>query len=230
MLFRLAFVILNAIIDPDKLTSKEGGVSKMLYKLIIALFLIVLIPWGFDLAFQVQDAILSKQILSKVILGQKETSKSAGRTISRETLKTFITCNPDAVGNDCNDGLGTVDGQDLASKFNEAFPTDDSSSNFDYFWNNLNNETKRVSGEGDVFKLNYNVGISTICGGFILYLLIIFSFEVALRVVKLGFLQLFTPIAVVGYVDPKGKILNNGLTWYGKHILISLLDCLLFIS
>jgi len=237
MLFYLAFNVIKAIIDPEQLTSKEAGFSKIITRLITAMVLIVLIPWAFNLAFQLQDSILENKVLLKIILGSVETQDlNSGQTIARTSLKAFVSCNPNAINAgisnagetsaDTSSGCiedkyeenattgknqlieGTV-GQIL----NEAFPKSTGgeivNGSFDRFWDEIKAETP--SADGDVFKLNYTMGISTVCGGFILYLLILFTFEVALRVVKLGFLQLITPVAVVAYVDPKGTIFKKWL-------------------
>ena len=44
----------------------------------------------------------------------------------------------------------------------------------------------------------------------LLFLLISFTVDVAVRAVKLSFLQLITPVAVIGYIEPGGGILRNG--------------------
>lgn len=208
MLFRLAFVLLKAIVDPDALTSKEGGAAKMMSKAIIALILIAAIPWGFRFAFRFQDTILNKQILLKIILGSDNSDRDAGQRIAKESLSAFLSCN-ETVGTQCNKS-------DLDSYFNMAFPEtvsdgESNSSDFSGLSDHLNEQVNTsVDGNSkEVFKYKYDALISTICGGFILYLMIMFAFEVASRIVKLGFLQLISPIAVVGYIDPKSTVFNS---------------------
>lgn len=41
MLFRLSFVLLMSIVNPDNLTDKEKGFTKMISKLVIALVMII---------------------------------------------------------------------------------------------------------------------------------------------------------------------------------------------
>lgn len=50
---------------------------------------------------------------------------------------------------------------------------------------------------------NYNFIISSIAGGFLAWILLLFCIDVATRSVKLGFLQLIAPIPIISYIDPK---------------------------
>lgn len=52
------------------------------------------------------------------------------------------------------------------------------------------------------FTNEYKWGISTICIGFTAYIFIVFCFDVALRCVRLGVLQLIAPIPILSRLDP----------------------------
>ena len=65
----------------------------------------------------------------------------------------------------------------------------------------------------------YRFGVSTICLIIIAVLLIIFCIDIAIRTVKLGFLQLIAPIPIIMYLDPntsKDNILTKWLSLVGK--------------
>ena len=53
------------------------------------------------------------------------------------------------------------------------------------------------------YVINYKFGISTAVGIGTLYLLLMFCIDLAVRSVKLGFLQMIAPIPILSYVDPK---------------------------
>lgn len=200
MLFRVAFILLNAIIDPDKLTDKERGASKVFTRLVVAIILIVAIPFAFDYAFRLQNAILESNVISKIIIGTDANAEtaSAGNEIGRTTLSAFISCKDNST--DCQTNLGNA--------MKDAFPANGATSSFSALSDLIN--AKNTSGNED-YTYNYTPGISTVCGGFILALLISFCFDVAVRIVKLGFLQLISPIAVVGYIEPKGEVFSKWL-------------------
>lgn len=68
--------------------------------------------------------------------------------------------------------------------------------------------------QGDEYIMDYKWGFSTVVGVVIVLLLISFCMDVALRSVKLAFLQLIAPIPIISYVDPKSG--KDGLfkKWY----------------
>jgi len=214
VLFRLAFVLLNAIMDPDKLNDQQKGFPKMLGRVVVALILIVAIPWVFSYAYKLQAVIINQGLIGKIILGSDHKyDQDPGQQMGEMAFKAFFMCNPNSTGtgNACQNELDE-------QGFKKAFPpkTPDSetktASNFDWLLKHLNDETGAVnSNEGEIYKYSYTFGISTIAGGFILAMLVIFIFDIAVRVVKLGFLQLIAPVAVIGYIEPDGGIFNRWL-------------------
>ena len=61
------------------------------------------------------------------------------------------------------------------------------------------------------YVINYLPVVSTIAGVYVAFLLISFSIDIAVRAIKLCFLQMVAPIAIVSYVDPKESISNGKL-------------------
>ena len=66
----------------------------------------------------------------------------------------------------------------------------------------------KVDGE---YVINYLPFISTAAGVYVVFLLISFSIDIAVRAIKLCFLQMVAPIAIVSYIDPKESISNGKL-------------------
>ena len=213
MLFRLAFVLLNAIIDPDKLTSKDKGFSKIMTRFITGLFLIVAIPWAFDYAFKLQSVILDKEIIEKIVFGADiAKADTPGQSLAKTTLQSFYHCKtPTPIENpnpkiDKNGNAIILYSCDLDESYEKAFP---SVATTQRSWGSLTSKLNDKK-DGD-YKYDYSAGISTACGIVMLLMLLTFSFDVAVRVVKLAFLQLITPIAVVGYIEPGGKKFDEWL-------------------
>lgn len=65
------------------------------------------------------------------------------------------------------------------------------------------------SSEKNEYLFQYKFIISTIAGGFVAWIILIFCFDIAIRAVKLGFLQLIAPIPIISYIDPKSG--KNGM-------------------
>lgn len=70
--------------------------------------------------------------------------------------------------------------------------------------------------DGD-YVIDYLPIISLAAGIYVIFLLISFSFDIAVRAIKLCFLQMIAPIAIVSYVDPKESISNGKLNLWIKE-------------
>jgi len=57
----------------------------------------------------------------------------------------------------------------------------------------------------DAFVIHYPLFISTIVGAVTVYLLLLFCIDIAIRSVKLGFLEMIAPIPILSYIDPKSS-------------------------
>lgn len=67
------------------------------------------------------------------------------------------------------------------------------------------------------YVINYLPFISTAAGIYVVFLLITFCVDIAVRVIKLCFLQMLAPIAIVSYIDPKESISNGKLNGWIKE-------------
>lgn len=75
--------------------------------------------------------------------------------------------------------------------------------------NDLANAKVETSTGESKFVMKYSVLISTVAGIVLLLIFINFCIEVAVRTIKLGFLELMAPIPIISYIDPKSS--ENGL-------------------
>lgn len=55
------------------------------------------------------------------------------------------------------------------------------------------------------YVFDYNFFISTIAGVFVAWMLIVIGFKIAVRVIKLAFLELIAPVPIISYIDEKSK-------------------------
>ena len=65
--------------------------------------------------------------------------------------------------------------------------------------------------EDGEYVINYLPFISAAAGVYVVFLLISFCVDIAVRAIKLCFLQMVAPIAIVSYIDPKETISNGKL-------------------
>ena len=66
MLFKVSFSILTYIVDPDSFLDKSKGFSKLIGNIVITLGLLVLTPWIFSQAMDIQRIVLKNNILGKL--------------------------------------------------------------------------------------------------------------------------------------------------------------------
>lgn len=214
MLFKVSFSILSYIVNPDDFLDKNKGFSKIISNIIITLVLLVMTPWIFTQAMDIQRLILRDNVIGK-IFSTAEVNTSVvvdpGATMAYETFKAFYFLDTDLYP-EC-EGLETDELEDVTECNAKAFDND---SNFDsmkqsliyaYNTNNIsiymdNTLFNSKASDGE-YTMNYMFLISTAAGIVVCLLLIVFCFDIALRSVKLGFLRMIAPIPIVSRIDPK---------------------------
>ena len=205
MLFYLAYSLLNALINPERLTG-DKGVSKIASNLVISLILLGLIPTIFEYAYRLQNYILSSDVIGAVILGKSTTdvSDSAesrirfGDSLAFTVMNTFI--NPDNYN------------VKLSNNYNWYDLKIDVLENSYYFGlTGLADAavkpqvTQEANGGGDEVIVDYYMGISTVVGVFLIYIILSFTIDLGVRVVKLAFCQLIAPIPIIMRAMPGKK-------------------------
>lgn len=94
MLFKLALVIINYIINPDK----QQSATKIVQRVIIALVLIPTVPVIFEKAYQLQGIILRDNVIGNIILGDgvgsgEDELKNIGDEVSYLVFSNFLDYN-----------------------------------------------------------------------------------------------------------------------------------------
>lgn len=303
MLFKVSFSIITYIVDPNKMTDKTAGFSAIIKNTVITLILILVVPTGFSLLYEAQDAILSENVIPKLILGTDKDISTTGNTkdelkiyfspdycgdvpiyakdtghyISLLTFRTFFQPNPkydiqsfaDSIGSkiytrycfprsteylpdDVNLDLGSIKWDVVKGAISTAiFPMFQplkqaisgakklyNLSNMPDDLNELNNDievydylnysqlynassAKANHDAIDFFTLSYydydidfNYFIALLVGIIVELVLIGICMDVAVRSVKLTFLQLMAPIPIVSYIDPKSGKDGMFKRWY----------------
>lgn len=66
-------------------------------------------------------------------------------------------------------------------------------------------KAKYGSGDNAIWTFEFNGIVSLIAAAFMAWIFIMFCFDIAVRVVKLAFLQIIAPVPIIAYADPKGQ-------------------------
>ena len=213
MLFALAYGILVKIVDPENSKSGVDG-KKILQKLVMAIVLLALIPSIFSFMFGLQEAILESNVLNSIFTGSSNVGaqniQNAGNVMAVNSFKPFFTPN---VNIDVNpeDARGSIRnhteyGITLGNNGSYGCKKDQCTlADVDSFA-----EKTGDFGFYQAFAANINEGevdfqwlIALVVGGFLVYAMISFCFDMALRVCKLAFFEIIAPIAIFCNVIPK---------------------------
>ena len=213
MLFALAYGILVKIVDPENSKSGVDG-KKILQKLVMAIVLLALIPSIFSFMFGLQEAILESNVLNSIFTGSSNVGaqniQNAGNVMAVNSFKPFFTPN---VNIDVNpeDARGSITnhteyGITLGNNGSYGCKKDQCTlADVDTFA-----EKTGDFGFYQAFAANINEGevdfqwlIALVVGVFLVYAMISFCFDMALRVCKLAFFEIIAPIAIFCNVIPK---------------------------
>ena len=210
MLFVIAYNILTFIVDPDK--NKSGAeVEKLIKKVLVSFILIVMAPTIFSYAFKIQNSILDQHLFEN-FFSKTGTStsddglKDGGNKMAGSIFEAFfVGIKEDALINskdNCNpyyDGTCTL--ADAKKWVKEGYGT-------------------KFGGKYRVFKafagnlvedeIDFSWLVSIIAGGYLLYVILSFCFDLAIRVIKLAFYQIIAPICIGCQIIPnKESIFTN---------------------
>lgn len=241
MLFKVTFSFINYIINPDTFTDKAKGVQHLVKNVIIVLVMIIITPFAFDKLYEAQSAILEDNLIPNFILGVRSSSSED------KNLDGYF-----SMSNSCEIlGTARTDGDYLSLITLRPFYQLEENVEFskiesDYCSNNANLTPKKYlnsdiynATKGNIYVVDYKFFLSTIVGIVVCLILISFCFDIAVRSIKLGFLQMFAPIPIISYIDPAtskngmfSKWLKQvGSTWASLFIrLIALFFAVLVIS
>ena len=220
MLFFLAYALLRAVINPDEFAKGEMSFPKLIKNVLTSLVIIALLPTIFTYAFNLQNAILNNNTITKIVLGTNERADEvkaeAGREMAFYMYSAFVYPEPAfCAANNISDyescrasirGNGTwftTNGGPLTDLDDKVLHNNVSFRSYSMY-----SEAIRDN------DLHYSYLITTIASLFVLYILANFCFDLALRVIKLMFYQIIAPIAVICRVIPTGKmkdVFNNWL-------------------
>ena len=212
MLFRLIFSFVQYMIDPDKITDKESGMGNLIKKVLVVVIALGLSNWVFTKAFEIQHIILEENTIGKVVLGMPSNDKlemtDYGILFSYQVFSIFyhqsegltaegladaeeINCGPsfyDINGGTLINFIATYKDFDAAHMcVNEAGSADGGN----FSWGNK------------VYYTQFDGLTAIVVGIFILWMLIMYTITLGVRVVKLAFLRIIAPVPILSYLSPK---------------------------
>lgn len=207
-LFRIALLLVNSIINPDKLTEKQNGIGNMLVNIVITVVLLIGIPLVFDLSRELQGEIINKNYIPKLLIGQELVDSDVSKTNPGKYMKEIATRSliyPDDRVAIKDDSI-YVGNNNCDADCQNAIAAWNNDVSFSTLETYIGTFTK-VSGD-NVYVYKYTPFVTLIVGGIITYVLLSFAIDIALRSVELAVLEILSPLFIVTYIDPKSA--SNG--------------------
>lgn len=229
MMFKMALSLINYLISPDDFYAKDKGFSKLIINTMVAIILLVSVEYIFNAAFKVQGEIIENNIIPKLILGtegsaqlEREIEERPGKDVTFAIYSAFIKPDKKNINSDACDNIYALPSNGVdntVSNCINAIPglsvkgidnLEAAVRNRDA--KNLLDLLPEKNSNGLIFE--YPLVITSLVGVFVAFIFISFCFDISLRAIKLGFLQLIAPIPIISYIDPKSG--KDGLfkKWY----------------
>lgn len=226
MLFKMGITLIRYLADPDSTSDSNTGMGNIIKKAAIALGLLVIVPFLFQEAYRAQSFIVTNQTIGRIILGVPQSpGEENAMLLSYGVYTVFFYPNRDVVGDSCNNvyyisqGLTSECRDALLRNVDEA--DEDTRLAVEVFDNAIQRQDANAllssfmvgaTTDDNYFLFTYQAIISGIVGFIVALILISFCFDIAIRAVKLGFLQLIAPIPILSSVDPKSELLSKWFT------------------
>lgn len=226
VLFLVAYSLLKSMINPDESLKGKKSPVNIIKDVIISIVLISFVPTIFEFAFEFQNSLLVENTIGKIIAGSKEgstdhqnTIREGGYTMAEGVWQAFIYVNPDGDKDGtpfCSNeeeelNLKTSDGVDCKKVMV------DSTTSFNDLWKKSRENTtftnmimlvpRIIDGQ-----VSYIFLLDTVAGVFVLFVLLQYCLDMALRLVKLAVYELIAPIPILARIIPNeqaSKVFSN---------------------
>lgn len=247
-LFIVAYVLINSIINPDNASKGDKSLSKIVKNIVFSIIGIAIVPTIFNYFYYFQRVILCNNLIPKIFMayntGNSENNNFLGDDVGPQ-FATYLFQSffyPTAIENkqlsDVSDGNALI--ADEASRVTSTaidilYPTDDglhtgitTYSLQDAYDDSMNGKsfftTFRLFLIGDMGvasgDVQYLFILSTIAGIYCAYVLANLCIDMAVRAVKLGYLELIAPLPIMTIIVPGKKgVFDN---WLKKTISCAL--------
>lgn len=229
MIFKLAFSLIQYLVNPDQVNDKQAGMGKMVSRTATAFIMLIGVPIIFtEFVFgpegaspdHTYQAIIARSI-PRIILGSNvdtsnsDVGRSMGETMAATAFSAFV-----QPREGCNaPSLTTATISDIAdATYARCSDVVD-------------------GGESSIFAYDYNWLFGLAVGLLMLVIMLFFTVDIAIRAIKLGILRIIAPIPIISYVDPKSAkdgAFNNWLkslisTFLELFIKVAVIYIIIFI-
>lgn len=241
-LFFVAYALLNAIINPDNASKGDKSITKIVKNIIIAIVGIAIVPTVFNWFYYFQSVVLCNNTIPKLILDRVSDDNSNVDNIATQfsslLFESFFYPNALEESADSGNRINqkeiaatiTLNGKNPFEKdadytLADAYEYAEGGKNFwttfrPFLLGNWPGEPIGSSHSVLSNEVQYLVILSTLAGGYCAYVLISLCIDMGLRAVKLGYLELIAPLAIMTNIIPgKDSVFK---TWSKKTVSCAL--------
>lgn len=231
--FIVAYSLLNAIINPDNASKENKSVTKIVKNIVIAIIGVAVMPTIFSYFYYFQRVVLCNNFIPRLILQQVNKNDTTTLNNTAEELPELIfesffypnsldsTNNFSSEDDPVMSAASDIVIEESNPKSEEETDTYTLAEAYDNakggmsFWKAFSPFVFSQPGVRDN-SIQYLIILSTIAGGYIAYVFLNLCLDMGIRAVKLGYLELIAPLAIMTTIVPG----QNGVfkNWSKKTI------------
>lgn len=243
-LFKIAVLLVNALVSPDKLFDKDKGLGAIVRNIVIMFALLIFVPILFKESMKIQETVVSGSYINKLFGLNVPDNYNPGDMFKSQAILALVHPN-DAFATREDDGYVKKDICHDDSTHCQAAIEDYNAALFgekrEHMFATLLGHMGDYANDEDGVKTyvyDYSMLLTFVVGIAITYLLILFCFDLAERVIKLAILEVVSPLFIVTYIDPKSAKsgpFNNwlkevGSTYVGLYIRLAALALIIILT
>lgn len=189
MFFRLAMVLLKYLVNPDLVDDAKLGVNNLIKRIILGIVGILMLPMIFDLALNLQKAILEDGVIQQIIIPHdyletvNKIEQKGGQCIGTYVLMGFVNPRSNATSAD-------------RTAFQNAEAQCDMGLVDDY----INDGAFLNIGGENAYRWNYAYIVSTMCMAYVLLQMIKYCLDMATRGFRMLIYKILAPVAMIEYM------------------------------
>jgi len=184
MFFRLMMIVIKYVVNPDLVNDAKLGVNSLIKRVVIGMCGILFFPTIFDVAMEFQSNVVKDQLIQQIVIPKSmldavmKKVDRGGEYIGTYVLAGFISPGENASNQTKKEYKQAVENGDLSSI----------------------NTLDKDGWLDNTYEYDYFFLISTLCLGYVLYLMIKYCLDVATRFFRLLMYQMLAPIAMIEYM------------------------------
>lgn len=222
-LFIVAYSLLNAIINPDNASKGNKSITKIVKNIVIAIIGVAVMPTIFSYFYYFQKVVLCNNFIPRLILQQVNKNDTTTLNNTAEELpelifESFFYPNKLESADNSNsedDPVMSEATSIVVEKPNPKTKQETGQETDQYTLAEAYDNAKHGMTFWDAFSLfiysepgvrdnsiQYLIILSTIAGGYIAYVFLNLCLDMGIRAVKLGYLELIAPLAIMTIIVP----------------------------